>query len=125
MNDAIERGSRAAAQRLTTPARASLPADVEVALATHNSARGPDQYTDPAALGGLIVSIATLAWTVYNDIRSRSAASPTTDAVSRHVRRQLDQADTDAPQLDPAERDRVIDITVEETLNATQDPENP
>lgn len=125
MNDAIERGSRAAAQCLTTPARASLADDVEVALATHDSARGPDQYTDPVALGGLIVSIATLAWTVYNDIRSRSAAAPTTDTVARHVRRQLDQADTDTPQLDPAERDRIIDITIEETLTATHTPENP
>jgi hypothetical protein len=124
MNDTIAQGSRAAAQRLSTPAHASLAEDVEFALATQDTAGGPDQYTDPAALGGLIVSVATLAWTVYNDIRSRGAA-PTADTVTRRVRHQLDQTDTVAPELGPAERDRIIDVTVGETLNAAQDQENP
>lgn len=127
MNEAIERGARAAARRMTTPTSGTLPEDVEAALATHHGTRPPDQYLDPTAVAGLIVSIATMAWTVYNDLRSRGAADPTTDAVTRRVRQQLDRDDIPVPQLDPAERDRIIDITVEETLDAAhdQDPENP
>ncbi|MGW0538603.1 hypothetical protein [Streptomyces sp. NPDC003032] len=120
MNNAIKQGARTAARRLTTPAHPVLAEDVEAALHTRQTAQEPDQYTDPVALSGLIVSIATLAWTIYNDIRGRSAAGPNADAVSRRIRLQLDDADTPAPQLDPTERDRIIDITVEETLNAAQ-----
>ncbi|MFJ2650397.1 hypothetical protein ACIO1C_27210 [Streptomyces sp. NPDC087420] len=124
MTDFIEQGARAAAQRLTTAHNPELTDDVEVALAAREATHGPDQYSDPVAISGLVVSVATFAWAVYNDIRSRSA-SATTDAVARRVRQRLNQAEaTPAPQLDPAERDRIIDITVEETLNAARD-QNP
>ncbi|MYV55431.1 hypothetical protein [Streptomyces sp. SID3212] len=125
MTDVIEQGARAAAQRLTTPHTPELADDVEVALAARDATHTPDQYSDPVAIGSLVVSVASLVWMVYNDIRSRSAASATADAVARRVRQRLDQAEaTPAPPLDPAERDRIIDITVEETLNAAraQDP---
>jgi hypothetical protein len=75
------------------------------------------------ALGGLVVSAATLAWTVYNDIRSRGAATPDIEAIARRVRRELDQDGTPAPRLDPAQRDRIVGVTVEETLNAAEDRE--
>ncbi|WP_406485992.1 hypothetical protein [Streptomyces phaeochromogenes] len=125
MNDAIAQGARAAARRLITPAHPQLDDDVEAALQTYQTTKASDQYTDPIALGGLIVSIATLVWTIYNDISNRSANSPDADTVSRRIRQQLDQADTHALQLqfDPAERDRIIGITVDETLNATRNPD--
>lgn len=120
MNNAITQGARAAARRLTTPACPELADDVEVALHDHGSTRRPGRYADPTALGSLIVSIATLAWTIYNDIRSRAGSTPTSDVLARRVRGELDQSDTSRSPLGPAERDQVIDITVEETLNAAQ-----
>ncbi|MET7604930.1 hypothetical protein ABZS96_20865 [Streptomyces avermitilis] len=123
MNDPVTQGARAAAQRLTTPAHPNLLHEVEAALHDRNTSRRPDLYTDPTALASLIVSIATLAWAVYNDIRSRSSTAPTPDTVARRVRHQLDQADTPTPPLDPDERDRIIDTTVEETLSAAPEPD--
>ncbi|WUH89388.1 hypothetical protein OG900_03980 [Streptomyces sp. NBC_00433] len=127
MTDPVAQGARAAAQRLAGPAHPDLAVDVEVALHTRGADDEPRQYADPAALGSLIVSIATLAWTIYNDIRSRSTAAPAPDAVARRVRHELDRSDTPAPPLPPAERDRIIDVTIEETLTPAQDQasENP
>ncbi|MFJ7325322.1 hypothetical protein ACIQVN_03595 [Streptomyces cyaneofuscatus] len=126
MTDPIEQGARAAAQRLTAPAYANLAHEVEVALHNRGADRRPVQYTDPMALAGLIVSIATLAWTVYNDIRSRNSAAPAPapDIVARRVRLELDQADAPAPPLAPADRDRIIDATVEETLRAAPETDS-
>ncbi|MFF3992694.1 hypothetical protein ACFYX8_05195 [Streptomyces cyaneofuscatus] len=124
MSDPIEQGARAAAQRLTTTAYANLTHEVEVALHNRGADRRPGQYTDPVALAGLIVSVATLAWTVFNDIRSRNSAAapaPTPDTVARRVRLELDQADAPAPPLAPADRDRIIATTVEETLRAASE----
>ncbi|MEU6854156.1 hypothetical protein ABZ901_30035 [Actinacidiphila alni] len=118
MDDAIEKAARAAAQRLTGPTYPTLAEDVEEALAAEGVGRAPGQYVDPTALGGLIVGISTLAWTVYNDIRSRGAGEPDVDAIARRVRQQLQQEGAPAPELEPAERDRIIDVTVEETVNA-------
>ncbi len=42
--------------------------------------------------------------------------------ITRHVRLRLDQAETARSALSPADRDRYIDITIEETLNAAQSP---
>ncbi|MEW2519705.1 hypothetical protein [Actinacidiphila alni] len=122
MDDAIEKAARAAAQRLTGPTYPTLAEDVEEALAAEGVRRAPGQYVDPTALGGLIVGISTLAWTVYNDIRSRGAGEPDVDAIARRVRQQLQQQeDTPAPELEPAERDRIVDVTVEETVNAQEE----
>ncbi|MFJ1595542.1 tetratricopeptide repeat protein [Streptomyces sp. NPDC088261] len=128
MIDVIEQGALAAAHRLAARHHPDLTDDVEAALATRDTAREPDQYSDPVAIGSLVVSVASLVWMVYNDIRGRSAAaSATPDAVARRVRQRLAQVEaaaTPAPPLDPAERDRIIDITVEETLNAAR-AQNP
>ncbi|MFI6530278.1 hypothetical protein [Streptomyces uncialis] len=113
----MSRGRRAAALRLTTAAYPGLADEVEAALHTCGSAQRPDQYTDPVGVAGLIVSIATFAWT---DIRSRTGNTPAPDTVSRPVRQELDRADTE-PQTGPAERDRIIDITVEVTLDIVRD----
>ncbi|MFD3927306.1 hypothetical protein [Streptomyces sp. NPDC058614] len=125
MPDPVELGARAAAQRLATPHTPALTTDVEVALhARGTTTTRPDQYLDPISLGALIVSIATLTWTVYKDLR-KSTPTPQPDAVTRRVRVRLDQLDTPEGSLSPADRDRCIDITIEETLNSVEadDPE--
>lgn len=118
MHDVVERAARAAAQRLAAPQYPTLAEDVEEALAAEGAVAAPGQYADPTALGGLVVSIANTAWMIYNDIRSRSSASPDIDAIARRVRQQLQQSEAVTLPLDPAERDRVVTTTVEEVLGA-------
>jgi hypothetical protein len=101
MADPVELGARAAAKRLITPHAPALTTDVEVAL------------------GALIVSIASLTWTIYNDLR-KSNPTPPPEAVTRRVRVQLDRLDTPQAGISLAERERCIDITIEETLNSAQ-----
>jgi hypothetical protein len=128
MTDPVALAARAAARRLSSeaPARAAaLPDDVELALyAREFRSRGPEQYGDPTALGSLIVSVATLAWTVYNDIRSRSGNAPGGEVVGRRVRGELERADEVAgPQLGVEERERVVEVVVEETVAAAREAE--
>lgn len=104
------RGARAAALRLAPEFGARLPADVEVSLHTPAGEPGA-QYVDPIALAALIVSASQLAWQIYADIRSRNA-KPSPEVVARSVRVQL----VDTTEIEPADRDRVIDVVVNETL---------
>ncbi|WP_371653314.1 MULTISPECIES: hypothetical protein [unclassified Streptomyces] len=113
----IELGARAAAQRLADPAHPGLPDDVEAALYARGAATRPGQYLDLDSLGTLVVSVATLAWTVYNDLKSR-AGTPGREVAVRHVRDQLDRDDALPPALAPAERDRIVGVTVDEVLDA-------
>ncbi|MEU1010975.1 hypothetical protein [Streptomyces sp. NPDC005890] len=119
MANPVELGARSAAQRLVTPQNPHLATDVEAALHTRQSTTRPDQYLDPISLGALIVSIASLAWAVYSDLRKQTP-TPHRDVISRHVRIRLDQTEAPPRTLSPADRDRYIDITIEETLNAAQ-----
>ncbi|SFE81627.1 hypothetical protein SAMN05216251_105299 [Actinacidiphila alni] len=121
MDDAIEKAARAAAQRLTGPTYPTLAEDVEEALAVRGATTAPGQYFNPTELGGLIVAIANTAWMIYHDIRSRGAGEPDVDAIARRVRQQLQQEGRAVPELEPAERDRIIDVTVEETVNAQEE----
>lgn len=109
-DDAVVRGARAAAGRLAREFGASLPADVEVALMVPQDERGA-RYLDPVAVAALIVSVAQLAWTLYTDLRKHTER-PAPALVARMVRVQL----ADRTDLEPAERNRVIDIVVAETL---------
>ena len=118
MNDPIGHSARAAAQRLTAHYGPGLPADVEAALHTQGATHRPERYVDPISLASLIVSVATLAWTVYNDLRTKTP-QPAPDVVARTVRVRL----SDTTGLDPAQRDRVIDVVVEETVQASSQSE--
>ncbi|CAM5424108.1 hypothetical protein [Streptomyces griseomycini] len=120
MANPVELGARAAAQRLTTPHSPHLASDVEAALHARQSTTRPEQYLDPISLGALIVSVASLAWTVYSDLKKQTSA-PHRDVITRHVRIRLDQSEAPPQALSSADRDRYIDITIEETLNAAQD----
>jgi len=72
--------------------------------------RSPDRYLDPVAVGGLIVSIATLAWTVYKDLENKSS-EPSPDVIARTIRVRLREQGDIGPELE-----RVIDVVVGETL---------
>jgi len=109
----VPAGARAAARRLAAELDPGIEVDVEAALHTRGLAPQPRQYFDPISLGTLIVSVATLAWTVYTDLRSRTP-QPSAKTVARTVRVQL--RDTDA--MAPEQRDRVIEVVVDEVLCA-------
>ncbi|QLE75157.1 hypothetical protein FGW37_29310 [Streptomyces rectiverticillatus] len=130
------RGARAAARRMTAAHGAHLEAQVEAALHVRGAGTGREagpgtgqgtgpgggagsgQYldVDPFALGSLIVSVASLAWTIYQDLRTR-APSPSRSVIARRVRIELPADGRTAPE----ERDRIIDIVVEEVTRDAED----
>lgn len=111
MNDPIGVAARAAAQQLQAEAVPGLVAEVEAVLATRESPSAPPQYVDPVALASLIVAIASLAWTVYNDLRKRTA-KPAAEVVARTVRvTRQDLGQAAAP-------DHVVEVIVTETISA-------
>lgn len=105
--------ARAAAARLADQYGSDLPMQVETAIHRDPDAP-PDQYLDPISLGGLIVSIATLAWTVYKDLKAQGQRDPAPETVARTVRIELEHPS----DLPPEQRSQVISVTVEEVVNA-------
>ena len=92
-DDPAAAAARSAAAILAPSHSPALPAQVESALAARQR---PDLYVDPVSLAGLIVTIANLAWTIYNDQRSRTP-NPPPDAIERQVRITLREQDTALP----------------------------
>jgi hypothetical protein len=107
----VERAARSAARRLTAEHSPGTDAEVEAALYARGTQRRPEQYFDPISLGSLIVSVATLAWTVYQDLRKKTPTPPR-DVVERRVRVELPASN----QAGTAERDRVIEVVVDEIV---------
>src|SRR5689334_289283 len=96
MTDPVEDAARSAAAILAADLGLGLPAEVEAALAARDIQQRPDRYLDPVSLASLIVAIATLAWTIYNDRRKQTPAPPP-DAIARQVRITLRDQDTVLP----------------------------
>jgi hypothetical protein len=84
---------------------------VEAALAARGAEDRPQQYFDPISLGALLVSLASLAWTVYRDLRKQTD-KPASEAVATRVRIKLREDDQELPD------GRVIEVVVDETLRA-------
>jgi hypothetical protein len=120
MTDPVEQIARAAAAHLAAEHGPTLPLDVEAALHARESAPQQDRYFDPISLGALIVSIASLAWTVYTDLKKKTP-HPSRDVVARTVRVRVQ----DTGGLSTADRDKVIDVVVTETLDANQHESAP
>jgi hypothetical protein len=115
-SDPVEHAARAAAARLRGVDARRVNADIDAALRGRSRSRSPiepHRFIDPVSAGTLIVSVATLAWTVYNDLRSRSGKS-SPDLVAREVRVKLRRP----RDVDPSSYEEIITITVEETVNA-------
>lgn len=109
MTDPAAQAARSAAAILSIELGPSLPAEVEAALAARDTTRRPDRYLDPVSLASLIVSIATLAWSIYNDQRSHTPG-PKPDAIARQVRVTLREQDTPLP----AGTERITEIVATE-----------
>ena len=109
MTDSAAAAARAAAAILAPDFGPNLPAEVEAALAARGTGRRSDRYLDPVSLAGLIVAIATLAWTIYND-RRKQTPDPPPDWIARQVRITLRDQDTTLP---PG-TERITDVVVTE-----------
>ena len=102
MTDHVADAARSAAAILAPDLGRNLPVEVEAALAARGGAQRPDRYLDLVSLGSLIVSVATLAWTAYNDLRSRAHdqvrdQEPPADSIARQVRVTLREQDMNLP----------------------------
>ena len=96
MTDPAADAARAAAAILAPDLGPNLPAEVEAALAARDTQHRPDRYLNPVSLASLIVAIATLAWTIYNDQRKHTPDSPPS-TIARQVRITLRDQDTTLP----------------------------
>jgi hypothetical protein len=96
MPDPVARAARAAATILASDHSPSLEVEVEAALAARGTDQRPGRFLDVVSLASLIVSIATLAWTIYNDLRADNP-DPQPDAIARQVHITLREHDTALP----------------------------
>ena len=113
MTDPIADSARAAAGRLDSEYGPGLISEVEAALDPGKSV----QYFDPVSVGALIVSIATLAWTIYNDLK-KTKTSPTLDVVARSIHVEI----RNWGDLSPTSLEQITDIVVTEIINADNEP---
>jgi hypothetical protein len=112
MTDPVGDAARAAALILAVDLGPRLPAEVEAALAARAMRQRANRFLDPISLGGLIVSIATLVWTVYTDQRKHTPEPPA-ESVTRQVRITL--RDQDLPL--PGDADRIIEVIATEVIS--------
>jgi hypothetical protein len=71
-------------------------------------------------VGTLIVSAATLAWTVYVNLRDRAhGQEPEADSIARQVRITLRDQDSALPPS----AERIVEVVVTETLRQARQPQ--
>ena len=109
MTDPAVDAARSAAVILTPDFGPSLSNEVEAALLVREESQRPARHTDPTSLASLIVSVATLAWTIYNDQRSRNNR-PESDVIARQIRITLREQDVPLP----AGTERITEIVATE-----------
>ena len=118
MTDPAADAARSAAAILAPTLGPSLPAEVEAALTARDITQRPDRFLDLVSLASLIVSIATLAWTIYNDQRTRTP-DPPPDSIARQVRITLRDQDTTLP---PG-TERITEIVATEITRQANPPQ--
>jgi hypothetical protein len=104
--------ARHAAARLATTLGPDLPALVEQEL-NADPLDPPTRVVDPISLAALLVSVASLAWTIWRDLKKDHAA-----------RAQIEQAEALAaalalsapPALQPPQRALLLQVVAEETV---------
>jgi|SRR5215469_3465342 len=111
METAVRSAARAAARRLSDELGQDLRTQVEDALEAHDGDTRPAQYLDLVSLGSLIVSAASLAWTIYKDQREKKP-KPAPKEIAEQVKPGLPPSD----QIPSAQRTRIIEVVAEEVL---------
>ncbi len=114
-DDPVAAAARAAASHLATQHSPALVAQVESALHTRGSEQQPDQYFDPVSLGSLIVSIASLTWSIYVGLKQKTT-NPAPDVLARAVRVELRTRGNAT-----ASQNEVTDIVVTEIIRTADD----
>jgi nitrogen fixation-related uncharacterized protein len=117
MTDSVADAARSAAAILTPDLGPNLPAEVEAALAARGARQRPDRYLDPVSLASLIVAIATLAWTIYNDQRKHTP-DPQPSSIARQVRITLRDQDTSLPP----NAERITEVVATEIIRQANPP---
>ena len=113
MSDSPEDLARLAAARLAE-ADPALPAMVERCLRAGDDAGETHKFFEPAtafALGSLLVAIATLAWTIYRDLK-KETPTPSPELLSRRIRLTVELP----AGVTEVQRDRQITVVVEELV---------
>jgi hypothetical protein len=119
MTDPVADAARSAAAILAPDLGRNLPVEVEAVLAARGGDQRPDRYFDFVALGSLIVSIAGIAWQVYNDLRNRAHdQEPPVDSITRQVRITLREQDTALP---PG-TERITEVVATEIIRQSRQP---
>jgi hypothetical protein len=119
MTDPVAGAARSAAVILAADLGPGLPAEVEAALAARDAQQRPDRYfIDPIGLATLIVAIATLAWTIYNDQRNRKTDLPSPPDIARQARITLREQDT----ILPVGTERITEIVATEITRQAGPP---
>ena len=104
--------TRHAAARLSAALGPDLPAQVEQELDA-DLLDPPKRLADPISLAALIVSVASLAWTIWHDLKK--------DHASRSQNEQAEAlatalARSAQPALAPPQRTLVVRVVAEETV---------
>jgi hypothetical protein len=116
MIDVVAAVSRAAAAQLAREYGSKVALDVEAALSVRNARSRPETYIDFVSIGSLIVSAATLAWTIYSDQRKENPEREA-DALRRAVRDSLGAAANGDFTL----QERITTIVVAEIVQTGSD----
>ena len=87
-------------------------------MAARDAAQHPDRYLDPVSLASLIVAIASLAWTIYNDRHTQKQEPPPPESIARQVRITLREQDTALPPS----ADRITEIIATEITRHGKPP---
>jgi hypothetical protein len=113
MTDPAADAARSAAVILIPDLGPSLPAQVDAALAARGTPQRPGQYAiDPVSVAILIVAVATLAWTIYNDLREHTP-EPQSETIARQIRITLQDQDVDLPP----DAERITEIVATEIIH--------
>lgn len=112
--DPVGTAARIVARELATEHGPQIEIDAEAALyARQAESEESARYIDPVSLGSLIVSIASLAYTVYNNHKNRKE-KPTAERVALELRvEQRKHRKLTGPE------EKIIEIISAEVIKAT------
>jgi hypothetical protein len=116
MSDPIEVTARATAAQLAAEHGPGVVAEVDAALHARRHAERPRQFVDPYSLGSFIVAVATLAWTIYADLRKQTP-EPRPQEVKRQVLVELREQGAAGRK----DAERITAIAVTETIRAARE----
>jgi len=124
-SDAETQIARRAAQRLAGDIDPTLPDQVEQELAKDPLEQSHERPLDPISLGGLIVSLVSLGWTIYRDLKKDREAAQKAAMMQRLADRlredtrasgQLPRASERLLELNPQQQTLIIEAVAQEIV---------